>query len=82
MDPVGVSAYLLSVASQASARADAAERATTIGEVARLQAAHERQLAAMAGLLSAWVAQAAPARPPPLRLRLRLAWAVLWGSQL
>ena len=73
------------VARQASARADMADRAGVardVGEVARIQGQHERQLAAMAGLLSAWMAGGLPVdgeEPMGFLARLRAAWAVLRG---
>lgn len=85
MDRRSVAAYFLMVARQASARADQADRAALTrdaGEVARIQAQHERQLAAMAGLLSAWIAGGLPLEDHPrpgLWARVRLAWAVLWS---
>lgn len=85
MDRRSVAAYLLMVARQASARADLADRAGVsrdAAEVARIQGQHERQLAAMAGLLSAWIAGGLPLEDHPrpgLWARVRLAWAVLWS---
>jgi len=85
MDRRAVAAYLLLVARQASMRADMADRAVISrdpSEVARIQGQHERQLAAMAGLLSAWVAGGLPVEgeePMGLLARLRAAWAVLRG---
>ena len=85
MDRRAVAAYLLLVARQASTRADMADRAgkaRDVSEVARIQAQHERQLAAMAGMLSAWVAGGLPVdgeKPMGLLSRLRAAWAVLRG---
>jgi hypothetical protein len=85
MDRRHVAAYFLMVARQASTRADMADRAGVardVGEVARIQGQHERQLAAMAGLLSAWIAGGLPVdgeEPMGFLSRLRAAWAVLRG---
>jgi len=85
MDRRAAAAYLLLVARQASTRADLADRAGAardVGEIARIQGQHERQLAAMAGLLSAWVAGGLPVdgeEPMGFLARLRAAWAVLRG---
>lgn len=85
MDRRSVAAYLLMVARQASVRADAADRAVLAAdasEVARIQAQHERQLCAMAGLLSYWIAGGLPLEDHPrpgLWARVRMAWAVLWS---
>lgn len=82
MDPRGVAAYLISVARQAHARADAVERAGSLQELAQLQAQHDRQLAAMAALLAAWIVPGEPVQAeavPPLGVRLRLALRLLLG---
>lgn len=101
IDRVAVAAYLLTVATHASKRADEADAAVAQGnivQIGKIVAQQERQLAGLAGMLSYLIAKGAvggkagasveaptpessaelPQRPG-FRVRLRLAWAVLWG---
>jgi len=63
IDRISLAAYLLTVSTHASKRADEADAAVARGDIAqigRIVAQQERQLSGLAGMLSYYVAQGAP----------------------
>lgn len=93
IDRVAIAAYLLTVATHASKRADEADAAVArrdIAQIGKIVAQQERQLAGLAGMLSYFIAQGAAvpgdgtttpveAPRPGFWTRLRIACMVLWG---
>ena len=85
MDRIGTAAYMLSVAREATRRADDLQRLgnrATIAELAKAQIEHERQFAALAAMLSYCLAGGLPVddHPAPgMWARVRIAWTVLRG---
>ena len=85
MDRLGAAAYMLSVAREATRRADDLQRLgnrATLADIAKVQIEHERQFGALAAMLSYCVSGGLPVddHPPPrMWERLRIAWDVLRG---